>query len=332
MNGYKTAPYQQSVPNQPITRRIGDSGLMRGGFTSRIELDFLREMSGAAGYKNLNEMRLNSPIAAASIRAIEYGCLISDWYFTADEEDDPRVEFLNEAMKRLGGNFKQFVKESLTCLPFGFAPFVMDWKREDGRLWWDGFRLLGQDTIMSWVWDESRQKVIGIAQYPHIYPDPIPYDRVINFRYDVERDNPEGRSLLRPAWIPYYYAKNLQQVEAIGFERNAAGLPVMTLPENASTEGEGSDAELAAVIVRNIRVDEQSGVVLRPGWVLSLLSSSGSGQSVMIDGTIKRYESRMLMAALSQFLMLGQNNVGTQALSTDQTDLFTTAMDLGIKF
>lgn len=328
MNGYRTAPYQMSVGNPPITRRIGDSGLMPGGFTSRIEADFLRELNGTEGYKRYNEMRLNSPVIAALLRAIEYGCLVSDWFFTGEGEDDPRVEFLNEALKRLG-NFKQIIKESLTCLPFGFSPFVIDYKREDGKLWWDGFRLLGQDTIMSWIWDDTRQRVIGIAQYPHIYPEPIPYDRVINFRYDVERDSPEGRSLLRPAWIPYYYTKNLQQIEAIGFERNAAGLPVITLPEHASTDETDaeSDASKAAAIVRNVRVDEQAGLVLRQGWTFSLVASSGNSTGAMIDTTIKRYESRMLMVSLSQFLLLGQDRVGAQSLSVDQTDLWTTAMN-----
>lgn len=50
---------------------------------------------------------------------------------------------------------------------------------------------------------------------------PIPIEKLLIYRTRMERGNPEGRSLLRPAWIFYYYTKNLQQIEAIGFEHEA---------------------------------------------------------------------------------------------------------------
>jgi hypothetical protein len=54
--------------------------------------------------------------------------------------------------------------------------------------------------------------------------------------------------------------------------------------------------------------------------MFSLLSGSGKGFAD-IGKTIERYESRMLMSMLSQFIMLGQSGVGSMALSKDSTDI-----------
>jgi hypothetical protein len=155
----------------------------------------------------------------------------------------------------------------------------------------------------------------------------IPSSKLIHYRFRPERNNPEGRSLLRTAWIAYYYAKNIMQIEGIGIERDLAGLPVVTLPENADTGvGSDTDSSKAAQMVRNIRRDEQEGIVLPYGWTLALLSTGGSRQ-FDTDKIINRYESRMLMSALAQFLILGQEGVGSLALSNDQTDLFTMSVN-----
>src|SRR5690606_34807459 len=118
------------------------------------------------------------------------------------------------------------------------------------------------------------------------------------YRINVRQDNPEGRSILRTGWTSYYYAKNLQQIEAIGYERNLAGLPVLTMPPGADTRDESEDMDRAKTLVRNIRQDEQSGVVLVDGYQLDLLTGGSSIKDTAIDNTIKRYESRMLMGAL----------------------------------
>lgn len=157
---------------------------------------------------------------------------------------------------------------------------------------------------------------------------PIPLAKCILYRTRAERNNPEGRSILRGAYKPYYFSKNIEQVEAIGIERDLAGMPVIHVPETGSTEEDDplSDVNKAAKIVRNLRRDEQDGVVLPFGWTLDLLSANGS-HTIDTETVIKRYETRMLLSCLSQFLMLGQDKVGSMALSKDQSDFFTMAVN-----
>lgn len=76
-------------------------------------------------------------------------------------------------------------------------------------------------------------------------------------------------------------------------------------------------------MVRNIRNDEQAGVTLPFGWDLMLLSGSGKGFSSLADA-IKRYESRTAMVFFTQSLLLGQDGVGSLALSGDMKNFLIT--------
>ena len=67
---------------------IGVTGLSE--FSGSIRDDFLKELRGKEGYKRYNEMRLNSPIVAGLLQAIENPLRQLDWTFDSSEENDPR--------------------------------------------------------------------------------------------------------------------------------------------------------------------------------------------------------------------------------------------------
>lgn len=308
---------------------IGSTGLdVYGG---EVNADFLRELRGKEAYKRYNEMRLNSPIIGGLLSAIEQAIRGAEWNYASQQgENDPRLELLNRARDEMSISWGDHISEVLTMLSFGFALFEIVYKRADtGEVLWHKFSARGQDTVDRWEMTDSGS-LVGVTQraaprYREVY---IPIEKLLLYRTRVERNNPEGRSILRQAYTSYYYATNIQQIEGIGLERDLAGLPVITLPEGANTDESdaNSDASKAAKIVRNIRRDTQEGVVLPFGMTLTLLSAGGARQ-FDTNAVIARYESRMLMSTLTQFLLLGQQVVGTQALSEDQTDFFTASVN-----
>lgn len=319
-----------------MAREQGTTGLL--SFNGILSEEFLRELRGKEGYKRFDEMRRNSPVVGAMLYYHEMAIRKVSWNFaskTDDKADDERVDFLEQCRENMSQSWNDFVSEVLTFLPFGYSIFYPLYKRnQNNSIGWDAFSPRKQNTVFRWLlnypgvemYDASKRNgdILGfIQQAPPTYTlDTILMDKVILFRTRVEANNPEGISLLRNAWVPYYYTKNLQAFEAIGFERDTNGVPSITLPSGASTDTDdpNSDASKAAEVVRNIRTDEQAGVVLPPGWELALLSSSGKSFADL-GKAIERYESRTLMAMLSQFIMLGQNSVGTQALSKDSTSI-----------
>jgi hypothetical protein len=320
----------------PPDLEVGTTGLAQ--FSGLIFQEPLVELRGREACKRYNEMRLNSPIIGAALLSIENPLRSTSWNFTSEDgADDPRLELLDRARKNLDHSWNDFVSEVVTMLPFGYSIFETVFEQVGTEILWKRFSSRGQDTVYRWLFEEEKntlddpspkQRLVGFVQLapPHYQLTPIPIDRLMLFRTRVERDNPEGRSMLRQSWVPYYYIKHIQQIEAIGIERDLAGLPVIKLPPGASTGGADTDDAKAAKIVRNLRNDEQSGVVLLDGWELELLSTGGS-RALDTDKIVNRYEKRMLTSFLAQFLMLGQDGIGSLSLSKDQSDFFTMSVN-----
>lgn len=86
-------------------------------------------------------------------------------------------------------------------------------------------------------------------------------------------------------------------------------------------------------IIVNVRRDEQEGVVFplaydehgNKQYDFSLLSTGGRRQ-FDTGQIIARYDQRIAVTILADFILLGSERVGSFALSLNKTDLFTTAI------
>lgn len=319
------------------TTDIGATGLeTRFG---RPSDDFIQEWYGDQKVKRVTEMLKNSAVIGALRLAIEMPIRNIDWQFTSEEgPDDPRLELLEAARANLSHSWNDHVVAALLFPFYGWSQFTLVYERIGSRLLWRKFKELGQETVYQWLYDDGGG-LAGLKQKPYLKDAAeIPIERMLIYRFRYNRNSPEGESILRPAWVSYYYVKNLQQIEAIGIERNLNGLPVITPPQGADmteSSSESTDYGRAHSVARNIRNDEQAGVVVPPPkgegdhqkWHVDLLFSGGASKVIDTDTVINRYEKRMLMAALAQFLILGQDNVGSLALSSDQTSFFGSAVN-----
>lgn len=334
---------------------IGTTGLKRsGGF---IDQEWLRQLATPTlRYRAFSEMRDNDATIGAILYAIETLIRQVEWSVTpAHDSDESReaAKFLEECLLDMTPNWESFLSEVLSMLPYGYSLFEVVYKirggeqederfrsrYDDGRIGWRKLAVRGQDTIERW--DFNKEGVIeGCYQVaPPSYSETfIPMSKCLLFRTKVERNNPEGRSLLRNAFRSWYFLKRLQEIEAIGVERDLAGLPVMHVPveimsPNASTAQKSLRSNLETVI-QQIRRDEREGVVMpseldrdgKPtGYKLSLLSTGGS-RAMNTDQIIRRYESRIAMSVLAEFIMLGMDKTGSFALADSKTDLFATSL------
>lgn len=305
---------------------IGSTGLAQ--FSGLIQADFLREMRGIEAYKRFEEMRLNSAVVGGLLLAFRMPILAMKFEPHSDQENDPRLELLQAALDNMSYSIGDHIGEALLFLPFGYYPFEIVYERVDGKVLWRKFAPRGQNTITRWAFADDGGINGFYQRVNYVQEKFIPIEKTILYRINVERNNPEGRSILRTAWTSYYYAKYIGQSEAIGIERGMDGFPVIKLPNGASVneDDENSDAAKAAQVVRNIRNDEQSGAVLPDGWTLDLFAP-GAQSRLDPDKVIRRYESRILMSVLAQFINLGQENVGSLALSKDQTDFFAMSLN-----
>jgi phage gp29-like protein len=83
-------------------------------------------------------------------------------------------------------------------------------------------------------------------------------------------------------------------------------------------------ASLTAMI-KNIRRDETEGLVLPYGYEFELTSTGGTRQ-FDTNSIIERYDTKISQTVLADFIQLGHQEVGSFALSSDKTNLFSMAI------
>ncbi len=167
-----------------------------------------------------------------------------------------------------------------------------------------------------------------------------PLDKALLFRTSARHGRPEGPSILRAAYQPWYYKKEIQKFEAVGIERDLAGLPVAWVPAGimspTATADEKAVFENIKKIVTNMRRNQQEGVVMplvydqrgNKQYDLELLTSGGQRQ-FDTGKIVERYNTLMAMSVLADFITVGHEQTGTYSLAASKTDLFVTALDRG---
>lgn len=332
-------------------RQIGATGLRR--FSGFIYEEFLQELTGWKGTAVYKEMGDNDPVAGALLYAIDKLCRRVTWRVEPASDsgfDKDASDFVETCMNDMDTTWIDFVSEVLSMLQYGYSVHELVYKRRcgdgfdptmrskytDGRIGWRGIPIRSQDTIYRWQFDDHGG-IQGVEQLapPHYYHVTIPVEKMLHFRTTTHKNNPEGRSILRSAYRPWYMKKNIENIEAIGVERDLAGIPVATVPAEllSTTASSNQKALLGAIqtMVTNIRRDAQEGIIMPSSYdingnqlyELKLMTTGGSRQ-FDTDKIIQRYDQRMAMSALADFLLLGQGNnaQGSWAMHADKTKLF----------
>lgn len=335
------------ISKVPLSSELGSTGLNRTGWRGQIIEEFLPELSGERARKVYREMRDNDPVVGAIFFVIEMLIRQSTW--RVEGPDEETVEFTESCMHDMTHTWDDLIAEILSMLTFGYSWHEVVYKRRlgeqkdpnltsrynDGKIGWQKIPIRAQDTLSEWVFDETTGDVKAFVQIaPPTYKSvEIPMDRSLLFRVGLHKGNPEGRSLLRNAYRPWWFKKRLEEIEGIGIERDLAGLPVI----ERSIEMAGYDTELKKIL-RNIRRDEQEGLLLPLAYdengkkllEFKLMSSPGQRQ-INISQVIDRYDKRIAMTCLGDFILLGQQAVGSFALASSKTAMFAAAVGAILK-
>jgi hypothetical protein len=310
--------------------------------------EFLRELHGRKGIEVFKEMSENDDIIGAVLFAIEMLMRQVEWNVKEagnSEADTRAAEFVFSCLGDMDDTWTDFISEVLSFLTFGWSYHEIVYKRrmgttgrpetrskyDDGLIGWRKLPIRSQDTLWEWRYDDG-DTLLGMIQCapPRFEQVFIPIEKALLFKTKSRKANPEGRSLLRNAYRDWYFKRRIQEVEGIGIERDLAGLPVLQPPEGTML-WDKNDPEMveqlarAERIVRSVKRDEREGVVLPPGWVFTLLSTGGRRQ-FDTNAIIERYDNRIAMTVLADFVLLGHEKVGSFALSSDKTELFGIAL------
>lgn len=331
---------------------LGTTGLKRSA--GYIDEEFLPALRGRKGIQVYREMGDNDAIAGATLFSMIQLLRNVDWPVVPagkSREAAEAAKYAESLKDDMSHSWDEFIVEALSCLQYGWSWHEMVLKRRvspwsrDGRLrskYTDGLwglrkmPIRAQETLQRWIFDDAGD-VIGMWQLapPDYQMRPVPLSRSLLFRYGQHKGSPEGRSILRNSYRSWFYKKRLEEFEAIGVERDLAGLPMATVPSDylraAPSSDQGKMVAAMKKMVRSVRRNEQEGLVFpaaydpdtkQPLYKFELLGSGGARQ-FSTNELIQRYEQRQLMTILADWIMVGhEGSTGTYNLHVDKTGIF----------
>lgn len=335
---------------------VGRSGLAASN--GQVHDEFLPALRGVMGRRTYREMADNDPIIGGIFMALEKIILSLDWRFENPEDaegyDDAITDFVQECFEDMSEDWSSTLSSIMTMITYGWSFHEIVYKKRngdqkdagarskftDGRIGWRKWPIRSQDSLMKWNIDDAGG-IQGMTQQiatGGLFD--IPMEKALLFRTTSLKNNPEGRSLLRNAYRPWYFKKRIEEIEAIGVERDLAGLPVAWI--DASYFGETASPahkqimQVMQDVVRNIKRNQNEGILMplvysdgdTPQKMIDLeLMSSGGSRQFDTDKIVSRYNQQIAMSMLADFIMLGHENVGSKSLGVSKIELWLGAVE-----
>lgn len=334
---------------------LGVTGLEQSG--GRIHEEFLPQLQGRRGIQVFKEMRDNDPTVGAMLFAIEMLIRQVEWRVEPGEENPSGVakaEFVDSNFEDMSATWDDTMSDILSMLTFGFSLLEEVYKVrkgetddptttskfDDGRVSWAKLPIRAQETIERWIFNPETNDLAGAVQVarPDFRPRELPMTKMLLFRPMANKANPEGRSMLRNAYRPWFFKKRIEEIEGIGVERDLAGLPTALVPPRLLAAGASAEdkALLSQIeqVLRNVRRDEKEGLIFplardaegQLTYEFKLLTTGGRRQFDTVK-IIDRYDRRIASTMLADFILLGQEGrTGSFALAESKTALFAVAI------
>lgn len=339
-----------------LSVELGQTGLEHSA--GIIQEEFLSALKWPKATKVYSEMSKNDPIIGAALFAIEM--LIRQVKWEANPADDSpeskaEADFLTSCMDDMEKSWMETINDILSFLPYGYSVHEIVFKKrrgidsrdrrfrskfDDGRWGWRKLPGRAQETVSKWEYKDGTGELIGIEQQLPFSASlvKIPRNKFLLFRVNQRKDNPESVSILRNAYRPWFFKKKIEEFEAIGVERDLAGLPIATIPSvYMSADASAEQKQLYNIvkgIVTSVRNNEQAGIVFPSDtdenggklFTFDLLGKNGGGKIYDTEAIIQRYNANIAQTMLADFILLGQKSVGSFALSSNKTELFSVAI------
>jgi len=326
-------------------KEIGSSGLKR--FDGYLDEEYLSELKGARAIKVWKKMRAN-PVVSGMIKAFTLSIRPVMWRVDPNPEgNEEDAKFVESCLNDMSSSWTDTISEHMEFPWNGFEYSEIVYKlrngpskepskrskHNDGLIGWRKIAGRAPDTLID-NWDfDSTGGIQGVTQsappdYKDVY---LPIEKCLLFRTSAARNNPEGESLLRGAYEPWYYAKELQKIEAISAERDGCGIPKLRVPAKILLEGASTiDKKILEhwqKVGKNLRTDEQAYLLIPSDrddkgqflYDVDLLTSAGS-RSIDLNGPIMRYNKFIALSLLSDVLLLGLESVGSLALAREKNN------------
>lgn len=328
-NGTNPKPEEKLTEKKTLAVELGTGLSIWAGVVSEEYLPELRPWSKA--HKVITEMQ-DDVVLGTLLESVSVPLLDSPFLVEAASDSDADKEAAEWLQKNTidseSFSWLDHVEESLSFMSMGWflAEIVLELQKEDGRFWLKDLMPIGHDTLLRWDNPDDLgyvktfvQQIRTNSTMPETRSASL--DKMLHFTFRGPKRNPMGRSLFRNLYRPWYFAKNLQVVEAIGAERDVGNVPVFEMGEGYYTDDDIAKIKTA---LSGLRMDETAYLIVPNG---AKASPFGAGGKVYDIRTIIRdYQHLMRQRFFMDFVSLGSEQVGTQALAKEETSFFSLAL------
>ena len=321
------------------------------------------------------QLMMRDPSVAASVNIIKMFVRKVNWRFVPpkgkekDAKMIERADFFNSLMNDMEHDWADFINSVMSFCTYGFCVNEKVYKKRqgkkgkypskynDGLIGWAKLPIRNQTTLDKWYFDSDFRKVIGVRQnlrnVSHIsgainlgeqpLTRKLPRSKFLLFKYDDEYGNPEGRSPLLNAYVPWKYKVQIEEFEAVGVSRDLVGMPKIGLPPDYL--GEDAEPEKKAFVkycqevVNDLIANDRAGLIW-PRFIdpetkedifeFSLVSRQGA-KAYDTGSIIDRYSKQIMMAFMSDVLAMGQSKYGSFSLADSKTSLLAMSVDILLK-
>jgi hypothetical protein len=346
------SPETKGQTGNPTLMEIGESGLNKWG--QDVFEEFLPILRWPRAAKIYKEMSSNDPVITAIMLAARQLIRKVTWRVkpaSNKSTDKKAAQFLEECRKDMSSNWGEVIDEITSYFDYGWSYHELVYKKRmgsskdptknskynDGMIGWRKIPGRSQESWSGWQFNEDDDgSVSGMYQNANsVSKVLIPIEKALLFRSTTSRGNPEGKSFLRGSYRPWYFKKHIEEIEGIGIERDLAGLPVLTAPQNTDIWDDSNPEAVktrkrAEALIKSVRRDKNEGILINEGWKFELLAS-GSKRQFDTNQIINRYDQRIAITLLADIVMLGADKVGSFALAAVKKSLLAAALDAQVQ-
>jgi hypothetical protein len=312
-------------------------------------------LRGRRGQRTYEEMRDVSATVGASM--FLFRSLAKQIPLTVEPMNTPRgqeaADLFSSMLEDMSHTVPALVGNVMSMLPFGWALFEKVYKTREGLDQRDSRRrsrfndgyigirkidLRPQKTLDGWGIAQDGSLLGMWQRRPHdLRRVFLPIGKCLLFRTSDEGGNPEGRSILRNAYRSWFMLKRLEELEAAGAERELVGVPYATVPlrymSSAATPAEKSVVTTIERALKNLARNEQPALMMpakeqdgmKTGFDFGLMTTGGR-RAVDLGPAISRHNHDIAISILTQFIFLGMEKVGTEALAGELTSILGMVM------
>lgn len=156
-----------------------------------------------------------------------------------------REKFIWSCMHDMEHSWSDFINEALSMMTYGFSLHEKVYKvrrgnspklkyksrYEDQKIGWAKLPSRGQDTVYKWHFDDNYRDLVAVEQDlsflvsksgnpPKLnHKVKIPINKLLHFKFDSQKGNPEGETPLKACYVPWKYKITIAEFEAIGVSR-----------------------------------------------------------------------------------------------------------------